>query len=67
MEENGYKRCRIRAGLTAQEVAEKLDCAISSVFNWESGRNSPSAVTIAKLAELYHCSADELIGNETNK
>lgn len=56
-----YKAVRKRVGMTAQEVATKLGVSISTLFSWESGKTSPNSVYVAKLADLYECTADELI------
>ncbi len=56
-----YKAFRTKAGMTAQEVATKIGVSISTLFSWESGKTSPDSVYVAQLAELYGCTADELI------
>lgn len=58
-----YKAVRKRAGMTVQQVATKLGVSLSTVANWENGRTSPNAVRIAQLADLYGCTADELIAH----
>lgn len=58
-----YKAVRKRVGMTAQEVATKLGVAISTVYSWESGKTSPDSIFVYKLANLYGCTADELIAH----
>ncbi len=52
------KEKRIKAGLEAKEVAEKLIelgaiKSIKSFYNWESGRTQPDADTFMYLCSLY--------------
>ena len=58
-----YKSVRKRAGLTAQEAATAIGVAISTLYSWESGKTSPNSVFVCKLANLYGCTADELIAH----
>lgn len=56
-----YKRIRKDAGMTAQEAANKIGVSISTIFSWESGKTSPDSTRVIQLANLYGCTADELI------
>ena len=56
-----YKRIRKEVGMTAQEVATKIGVSISTIFSWESGKTSPDSTRVIQLANLYGCTADELI------
>jgi transcriptional regulator with XRE-family HTH domain len=52
------KLCRIKAGLEAKDVAEKLISigaikSVKSFYNWESGRTQPDADTFMYLCDLY--------------
>ena len=53
---------RARAGLTAQEVADKIGVSVNSVTGWERGESEPLGTSLLKLAKLYGCSPDYLIG-----
>src|SRR5215469_3043768 len=44
------KLLRERAGLTQEQLAEKLNVSPSSVGNYESGRNGPTRVRMRKIA-----------------
>lgn len=44
------KRMRNNAGLSRQELADKVGATISSVYNWESGKTSPSADMLLAIA-----------------
>ncbi len=55
---------RERAGMTKTQLAEALGVDITTVCKWEKGPNKPLANTLIKLADLLHCSTDELLGRE---
>lgn len=44
------KEARLRAGLTQEELARRLDTTQSVIARWESGARSPSLETIEKVA-----------------
>jgi len=46
------KILRDRAGLTQQQIADKLDFSVGAVGNWESGLNMPSRASMRKIALL---------------
>jgi putative transcriptional regulator len=57
------KLLRVNAGLTAQQVAQELGVAESTVRNWDHGRTEPQLKLrqVQTLARLYKCSIDDLI------
>lgn len=57
-------KLRQRAGLTKTQLADRLDVDLSTVCKWESGVNKPTADGLLKLANLFHCTIDELYGRE---
>lgn len=48
--------------MTQQEVADYLNMARGAYAQYETGKNIPPVTTVAKLAELYKCSVDYLLG-----
>jgi ribosome-binding protein aMBF1 (putative translation factor) len=42
---------RVRAGLTQEELAEKMDTSQSVIARLESGRSRPSTKTLERVAE----------------
>lgn len=56
------KQLRERSGLRAEEIAVALNIAVSTVRNWEQGRNMPRMTPLAfdKLMEVYGCTFEEL-------
>lgn len=48
------KEARQRAGLTQQEVADKLrTCTKSALSSWEIGRAEPDGATLIRLGKIY--------------
>lgn len=56
------KELRLDNKLKQTEVAEILGVSISTYCNYEYGQREPGASAISKLAQLYHVSADYLLG-----
>jgi DNA-binding XRE family transcriptional regulator len=54
---------RERAGLRVFDVAKELDCAESSIRNWEKGRTTPKMEVwqVFRLRDLYQCTEQELV------
>lgn len=57
-----YKECRLEHGYNQREIANKLHVARSTYTCYEQGlRDMPSELLI-KLADIYNCTIDELLG-----
>jgi len=55
------KDARIQAGLTQEQVAEKIMVSRQTISNWENGKSLPDIVSIMSLSDLYQISIDELL------
>lgn len=64
---NGFKLCRVRAGMTQDEAAELLGVSRITVYSWERGTYKPSADMLLKISEVYRCTIDELLKGEERK
>lgn len=51
---------RKQRSLSQQDLADKMDVNLRKVADWESGLSDPDAEAIARLAEFFGLSADEL-------
>lgn len=56
------KSTRIAAGLTQQQLADKLGVPQSTVGRWEIAAMSPGVDWLPKIAEALGCEAAALIG-----
>lgn len=56
------KRLRIGCKMSQKELASKLFVSQQAVGKWERGEATPNPETIARLAEIFSVTADELIG-----
>lgn len=48
--------------LTQKQLAEKVGCNQSMIARWEKGECEPTAGAILKLAEVFGCTTDYLLG-----
>lgn len=55
---------RKRAGMSQEELAEKLDVSRQSVSKWESAQSMPDLNRILKIAEIFSVSTDTLLKEE---
>ncbi len=58
------KELRKQKGFTQAALAEALGITQQAVGKWETGRTTPDALTLARLAEYLGVSADALLGGE---
>ena len=58
---NRLKQLREEFNMTQQELANKLDCAKSSIAMYEKGSRKPSLDILIKLAEFFNCSIDYIL------
>lgn len=56
------KECRETAGMTQQEIAEKLKITRAAYTNIENGKRDPDTNTLNFLATLFDVSTDYLLG-----
>ncbi len=51
---------REERGITAAQLAEKLDCALQTVYRWESGIRTPDIPMLMRIAKILGVSLDDL-------
>ena len=56
------KELRERAGLSQSALAKKVGVTRSAVNAWEMGLSIPTTQYVAELAQLFHVSADYMLG-----
>lgn len=59
---DALKAERKKQGMTQQQVADHLNMARGAYAQYETGKNLPPVNILAKLADLYKCSVDYLLG-----
>lgn len=55
------KTCRINAGLTQEQLAEKMGVSVVSVQNWESGKTNIEMRRYMELASVFNVPVEKLI------
>lgn len=63
------RRLREQHGLSQYDVAERIlgkRERAGEISRWESGKNEPSHDNLRKIAVIYSCSIDELLGVATS-
>lgn len=58
---------RKRAGLTQEDLAEKMEVSRQSVSKWESNAAYPETDTILRLCELFRCDMDTLLRGDVSR
>lgn len=60
------RELRQRADMTQGQLAEKLGFkSPSTITMWESGDRNPPSTMLPRLADVLHCTIDELFGRGT--
>jgi len=59
------KDLRQKRNLSQKDVATYLDLSPSIISGYETGERTPSASIVIRLADLYHCSTDYILGKST--
>jgi transcriptional regulator with XRE-family HTH domain len=58
------RQCRINAGMTQEQLSEKLDVNQSHLSNIECGRAHPSLTMLMNLANILRCNIDAFLDEE---
>lgn len=57
------KQMRIKAGFKRlYDVAKIIDVGANTLSRWETGKREPSLEQIRNLAQIYHCTPNDLLG-----
>lgn len=60
-EESRLRQLRKARGLKIRQVAELMDVKEDRVRKWETGASTMNVVQAAQVADILHCSIDELV------
>jgi len=58
---------RIKNNYNQPELAKILNVTKQTVSNWENNNRVPDVLTLEKLADLYDCSVDYLLGRTNER
>ena len=56
------RQARVLAGLTQEQLAEKIGVSRTAIVRWESAETEPTLEHLISLTKLLHVSADYLLG-----
>lgn len=57
---DNIRELRQKQGLSQQQLADKLGVSQQAVAQWENGERKPRTEKLQLLAEILHCTIDEL-------
>lgn len=57
---------RKEKNLTQMELADMLNISYQAVSNWERGETMPDVSKLPELAQIFHASIDDILGNQKN-
>jgi len=63
--EERIRALRMERGMTQEDLAKLIGVSVISVRKWESGKSRPQWEFIIRLANLFHISADSLLGTNS--
>lgn len=59
-----FREMRHRAGVRLCDAAEMLGVSEQAICHWETGKGNPTVDNLLKMADLYRCTTDQLLGRE---
>lgn len=60
------KQLRKAQGSKPEEIAKLLSISVQAYYKYENEINEPNIENVKKLANFYHITTDELLGNATH-
>ena len=58
---------RQAAGMTQERLASQVPCSRTTIAQYEIGLKTPSLSIVARLADVFGCTVDELIGRRNDE
>ena len=59
---NRFKDVLAKKNISQERLKRELPVSASVLYKWTSGKNTPSAISLVRLAKYLDCSVDYLIG-----
>ena len=63
---NKILELRKRAGLSQEQLGEKVNVTRQTISNWELGETAPNPEQLKLLSQIFGISIDELLDNDMN-
>lgn len=60
---SSIKKYRKMAGLTQQELAQKVGVALDTISRYETSKREPRLSDLRKMAEILGCTVDDLVAD----
>lgn len=60
-------RKRQAAGMTQEQLAAQVPCSRTIIAQYEIGLKTPSISIVSRLADVFGCTVDELIGRRNDE
>lgn len=64
---NKIREYREKNGLTQSQLAAKVGLSLDTVSRYETEKREPRASDLCRMAEVLHCSVDDLLKQEANQ
>ena len=61
----GLREARKKANVTVRQVMDSLGVSDAAVYQWETGVIKPRKDKLEKLSDLYGCTVDDLLKEDT--
>ncbi|WP_070000040.1 helix-turn-helix domain-containing protein [Cellulosilyticum sp. I15G10I2] len=61
------RKLRLEKGYNQKDLADKMGVTVTAVSNWENGNRIPETVTLDKLADIFNCTTDYLLGRTEHR
>lgn len=62
---NRIRELRNRHKMTQAELAGRMGLTSPSVAKWENGKSNPTAENLKRLADIFDCSIDTILGRDS--
>lgn len=59
---DNLRSMRIDRGYTLEKLGDMIGVSPQAVYRWEAKKTEPNMRTIARICEIFGCTADELAG-----
>lgn len=60
-------RKRQESGMTQEQLASQVPCSRTTIAQYELGLKTPSVSIVARLADVFGCTVDELLGRRNDE